>query len=89
MAAGIRFAGEFEAASLAALVPGHWYIGVACVRCGGHFAIMNEPSGTGNLEISGDALFDAACPNCGESAKYRVTDLVTFQAAQGGPISTT
>ncbi|WP_424360298.1 hypothetical protein [Methylocystis parvus] len=89
MAPGIRFTGEFEAASLSALIPGHWYVGLACVRCGGRFAIMNEPSNTGIVEISGDAQFHAVCPNCGERAKYRAEDIISFQSAQGGSISTT
>lgn len=89
MAPGIRFTGEFEAVSLPALTPGHWYVGFACARCGGRFAIMNEPSNTGNVEISGEALFDVACPNCGEQMKYRAEDLVSFQSAQGGSMSTT
>jgi DNA-directed RNA polymerase subunit RPC12/RpoP len=84
----ISITGEFEAAPLTALAPGHWYIGLICARCGQRFAIMNEPSNSGGFEISGDARFDANCPSCGHRARYGAENLVSFQSAQGGSVST-
>jgi hypothetical protein len=89
MAPGVRFTGEFRSAPLSALLPGHWYIGLGCARCGGRFAIMNNPDVAGEIAISGDAVFEVGCPNCGDNARYRATDLVSFQSAQGGSISST
>lgn len=88
MERAIEFKGTFEAAPLTALIPGGWYIGVACAACGRHFAILNEPSNTGEIIVSGDAQFEAACPACGETRIYRASDLAPFQSAQGGPVST-
>ncbi len=88
MSQGIRFSGAYEVSTLPALIPGNWYIGFACKQCRQHFAILNEPTGTGALEISGTASFSATCPNCDARGDYSTTELVQFQAAQGGPSST-
>jgi hypothetical protein len=88
MVQGIHFSGAYDCAALPGLVPGGWYIGFACKRCGQHFAILNEPTDTGTLDMSGSASFKAACPNCGDEGVYSAADLVQFQAAQGGPSST-
>jgi hypothetical protein len=88
MATGIQFTGRFAAEPLSALVPGAWYIGFACKRCREHFAILNEPTNTGRLQLSGDAVISASCPSCGVSEDYPAGELTQFQAAQGGPIST-
>ncbi|WP_457797455.1 hypothetical protein [Methylocystis sp. S23] len=88
MAQGIQFTGSYDAAPLSSLIPGDWYLGFACAHCRRHFAILNEPTNTGALQISGTALFRAVCPECGNSAEYLAADLVQFQAAQGGPMST-
>jgi hypothetical protein len=88
MPQAIRLTGAFNVTALPALVPGSWYIGFACKQCRQHFAILNEPTGTGTLEISGPASFTATCPNCGACGDYSATELVQFQAAQGGPSST-
>lgn len=88
MTANLQFTGSYKAATLSSLIPGGWYIGFACRRCHEHFAILNEPTNTGELQISGNALFHAACPGCGASEEYSASDLVLFQAAQGGATST-
>ncbi|MGD9657114.1 MAG: hypothetical protein AB7U61_05655 [Methylocystis sp.] len=88
MSQGIRFTGAYEVSALPALIPGNWYIGFACKKCRQHFAILNDPTGAGALDISGTALFSATCPNCNASGDYSATELVQFQAAQGGPSST-
>ncbi|QGM97341.1 hypothetical protein [Methylocystis parvus] len=88
MEQALEFTGIFEAETLPALAPGRWYVGLACRACRRHFAIFNEPTNTGGLRISGDARFEATCPNCGRAGSYPVAELVQFQAAQGGSIST-
>lgn len=88
MAQGVQFTRTYEAAPLSSLTPGGWYIGFVCKRCGQHFAILNEPTNTGTIQISGTALFRANCPNCGNMDEYRTDDLVQFRAAQGGSTST-
>jgi hypothetical protein len=88
MPQGVRFSGAYDVSTLPALIPGNWYIGLAGKKCRKHFAILNEPTGTGALDISGTASFSATCPNCDASGDYSASELVQFQAAQGGPTST-
>jgi hypothetical protein len=88
MATGIHFTGQFGAEPLATLVPGAWYIGFACKRCREHFGILNEPTNTGRLQLSGDAVISVSCPNCGVPEQYPAGELTQFQAAQGGSMST-
>lgn len=84
----IRFTGDFNVVTRESLRPGGWYIGFACPHCRQHFAMMDEPTNTGKLSLSGKAAFQAVCPNCGQANVYAVADLVLFEAAQGGPTST-
>ncbi len=88
MSQAIRFDGALNVFALPALIPGNWYIGFACKQCRQHFAILSEPTGTGTLETSGPASFSATCPSCDASGEFSATELVQFQAAQGGPSST-
>lgn len=84
----ILFTGRFLAAPKQALRPGAWYIGFRCADCGEHFAIMDEPTDSGEITLSGNATFDAVCPNCARARSYAAAELVVFEAAQGGPAST-
>ncbi len=84
----LSFNGDLSVVTLQTLRPGGWYIGFQCPRCSQHFAIMDEPTGSGALRLSGPARFQAVCPNCEETRAYAVSDMVVFQAAQGGPTST-
>jgi hypothetical protein len=88
MVNNLEFTGEFEVASKQSLTPGGWYIGFACGHCRQHFAILDEPTNSGKLGLSGDAVFRAICPNCGKIDEYRVSNLILFESAQGGAIST-
>lgn len=88
MGPSIQLTGPFAAETLSTLVPGAWYIGFACNQCREHFAILNEPTNTGGLQISGDAEISVSCPNCGGTEKHFASELVQFQAAQGGAMST-
>ncbi len=88
MQAQIGFWGDFPAVARQALRPGGWYIGFRCSGCGQHFAVMDDPTDSGVLDLSGDAHFHAVCPNCVDGRDYSVSDLVVFEAAQGGPTST-
>ncbi|ARN83603.1 hypothetical protein [Methylocystis bryophila] len=84
----MAFRGTFDVNSLPGMRPGGWYIGFACRNCRRHFAIMDDPTGSGQIRFAGDAAFRAACPNCEASHDFRVAELVLFEAAQGGPVST-
>lgn len=84
----IKFTGDFAVVSRLSLRPGGWYIGFRCRQCRQHFAIMDEPTNSGELSLSGDAAFLATCPNCGQATHYAAAELVSFESAQGGPMST-
>ncbi|MGD9545125.1 MAG: hypothetical protein AB7F41_11380 [Methylocystis sp.] len=88
MSQGMQFTGAYHVSALPALIPGGWYIGFACKNCRQHFAILCEPTDTGALKLSGSATFAVTCPNCDARGEYSASDLVQFQAAQGGPSST-
>jgi len=49
---------------------------------------MEDPTDTGEVELSGDAAFKVVCPGCAKSNEYSAADLILFEAAQGGPTST-
>ncbi len=84
----IGFNGDFPVVTLQTLRPGGWYIGFRCPTCQQHFAIMDDPTDSGALRLSGAARFHAVCPNCERAQDYGVADMVVFEAAQGGPSST-
>jgi len=88
MQRSIEFKGDFPVVAKESLRPGGWYVGFSCRACGQHFAILDEPTNTGELGLSGDATFHVECPNCGGAHDYAVPDLVIFESAQGGSIST-
>ena len=88
MAGQIRFTGEFTVAPKPGLRPGGWYVGFRCDHCGEHFPLIEDPTDSGDIQTSGDAVFEAVCPGCGRAHDYRAAELVVFEAAQGGPVST-
>lgn len=89
MATGrIRFDGDFVVAPKPALRPGGWYLGFRCARCGEHFALVEDPTGSGEIATAGEAVFRTVCPGCAQAHDYLAADLVVFEAAQGGPVST-
>jgi hypothetical protein len=88
MQRAIEFKGDFDVVAKESLRPGGWYLGFACSGCGRHFAILDEPTNSGAVGLGGNAAFHVQCPNCGQANAYGVADLVIFESAQGGSIST-
>ncbi|MGJ0505934.1 MAG: hypothetical protein ACR652_02120 [Methylocystis sp.] len=84
----MSFNGDFAVSARPALRPGGWYLGFRCPHCGEHFAILDDPTDSGAMRLSGAATFHAVCPNCEEARDYTVADMVVFESAQGGPAST-
>ena len=81
MGAELEFRGLFKPPVVAQLVPGNWYLGFRCHACYETFAIMDEPTGDGEVEPMGDGLFEVACPACGAENRYAAGDLLVFQSA--------
>jgi hypothetical protein len=50
--------------------------------------MMDDPTNGGHACLAGSVIFHATCPNCGAVNDYPVADLVLFEAAQGGAVST-
>jgi predicted RNA-binding Zn-ribbon protein involved in translation (DUF1610 family) len=80
----ISLSGEFDAQPKKMLVPGHWYIGFACEACGNGIAVLDDPTGTGAISLSGDGLVRLTCPNCGKSGAHAAGTGRIFQAVNGG-----
>ncbi len=85
MGAELEFRGLFRPPVVAQKAPGHWYLGFRCHACYETFAIMDEPTGDGEVEPMGDGLFDVACPACGAENRYAAGDLLVFQFASAMP----
>lgn len=84
MPAELEFRGDFPVTPKRMMGPGDWYLGFRCVGCGNRFAILDDPTGTGGMLTTGDALFKAQCPGCGADGAYPTEALLTFQATTGG-----
>jgi hypothetical protein len=83
----ISFSGAFPVVARTTMRPGGWHIGFLCPNCRLHFAVMEDPTESGALTLSGPARFQATCPHCKQEREYPVADMVVFEAAQGGPTS--
>jgi predicted RNA-binding Zn-ribbon protein involved in translation (DUF1610 family) len=83
----IEFRGLFKVDARRALVPGNWYLGFACESCGKDFAIVDEPTGTGEVKIMGDGAMQTQCPSCGASRTYEIGSMQVFQSTTGGMTS--
>lgn len=83
----LTFNGDFTISPRQTMRPGGWYVGFLCPRCRAHFAMMEDPTDSGALRLSGAGRFRATCPQCQQSRNYSVADMALFEAAQGGPSS--
>ncbi len=81
MGAELEFRGLFKPPVVAQKVPGHWYLGFRCRACYETFAVMDDPTGEGEVEPMGEGLFEVACPVCGAPNRYAAGDLLVFQSA--------
>ncbi|HVB89346.1 MAG TPA: hypothetical protein VND97_04020 [Beijerinckiaceae bacterium] len=80
----LTFRGDFETQPKTSLAPGAWYLGFRCQRCGAGVAILDDPTGTGELTLLGDARLQVSCPACSTLALYTPTQMRTFQSPVGG-----
>ena len=83
----LEFRGTFAGTPDRALLPGNWYMGFACHACGKSFAVLDDPSGTGETMPSGSGSFTVDCPSCGNGGTYPVSEMKVFQSAVGGVTS--
>jgi len=79
----LEFKGDFDASAKSMLVPGAWFIGFACVACRDKFALLDDPTGSGNIRLGGNATLRVTCPHCGDTRTYAAGQMLAFQAATG------
>ena len=80
----LEFRGDFDIQPKTMLAPGNWYLGFRCQSCGRGVAFLDDPTGAGELAISGDARLRASCPACGEFSTFGTSGVKVFQSPIGG-----
>jgi hypothetical protein len=77
----IAFNGLFRVIAMRLVTPGNWYIGFRSQVSGRLFAILDEPTGTGEVRVGGDGSFEVQTPETGSIETFAGADLLVFQAA--------
>lgn len=77
----IVFNGPFKVIALRLVTPGNWYIGFRSNASGRLFAMLDDPTGTGEVRVGGNGTFDVETPETGTIERFSGADLVVFQAA--------
>jgi uncharacterized linocin/CFP29 family protein len=77
----ILFNGPFKVIALRLVTPGNWYIGFRSQVSGRVFAMLDDPTGTGEVRVSGNGTFEVQTPEAGAIETFSGADLVVFQAA--------
>lgn len=81
MSAEIEFRGTFKATAFRMLTPGNWYMGFRCQACHETFAVLDDLTGSGEVEPMGAGTFAVDCPTCGTHNTYAGDDMIVFEAA--------
>ena len=81
MTAEIEFRGHFRATALGMLQPANWYLGFRCQACHETFAVLDDLTGTGEIEPMGVGVFEVSCPVCSAANRYQAGDMLVFQSA--------
>jgi hypothetical protein len=77
----IAFNGLFRVIAMRLVTPGNWYIGFRSQVSGKLFAVLDDPTGTGELRVGGDGTFEVQTPETGSIEVFSAADLRIFQAA--------
>ena len=77
----IAFNGMFRVIAMRLVTPGNWYIGFRSKASGRLFAILDDPTGTGELRAGGSGTFEVQTPETGSIESFSGADLLVFQAA--------
>ena len=83
--AELLFNGQWSADALRLINPGGWYVGVKSPATGKVYAILPEPSGTGQVRLGGNGRLGITNPDTGDVEQFVASDLVVFQAATALP----
>jgi hypothetical protein len=85
MPAAIQFDGLFRPSPRMNVVPGAWYLGFHCSACAKPIAVLDDPTGSGIVEIGGAGEFEVQCPSCGQTRTYPARTMAVWQATTGSP----
>ena len=77
----IAFNGLFRVIAMRLVTPGNWYIGFRSKVSGRLFAVLDDPTGTGELHVGGNGTFEVETPEVGAVETFSGADLLVFQAA--------
>jgi hypothetical protein len=77
----IAFNGPFRVIAMRLVTPGNWYIGFRSKVSGMLFAVLDDPTATGELRVGGNGSFDVQTPETGSIETFSSADLLVFQAA--------
>jgi hypothetical protein len=77
----IAFNGLFRVIAMRLVTPGNWYIGFRSRVSGKLFAVLDDPTGTGELRAGGNGTFEVQTPETGSIEVFSAADLLVFQAA--------
>jgi hypothetical protein len=77
----VAFNGLFRVIALRLVTPGNWYLGFRSQVSGRLFAILDEPTATGEVRVGGDGTFEVQTPETGSIERFAATDMRVFQAA--------
>ena len=67
----IIFNGLFRVIAMRLVTPGNWYIGFRSKVSGKLFAILDDPTGTGQLRAGGSGTFEVETPETGSISGFR------------------
>jgi hypothetical protein len=77
----IAFNGLFRVIAMRLVTPGNWYLGFRSQVSGKLFAILDDPTGSGEVRAGGTATFEVQTPDTGSIERFSAADMRVFQAA--------
>ena len=77
----IAFNGLFRVIAMRLVTPGNWYLGFRSQVSGKLFAILHDPTGSGEVRAGGDGTFEVQTPDTGSIERFSAADIRVFQAA--------
>lgn len=83
--AELLFNGDWAADALRLVNPGNWYIGLQSPGTKKVYALLPDPTGTGDVTLGGTGTLAITNPDTAEVETFRATDLVIYQAATALP----
>jgi hypothetical protein len=77
----IAFNGLFRVIAMRLVTPGNWYLGFRSQVSGKLFAVLDDPTGSGDLRAGGSGTFEVQTPETGSIERFSAADMRVFQAA--------